>query len=168
MNRSAEARPAAPRKALLGLGVIAAVFTLTGCSPLHEAPSFASTKAKALALRDELAATLPAEDVLTTDAVENSIECDGSDTAQFDGTVTVTVAATLDRAAWLDEAASSYTDRPGWRVQKVVDSDGSSDATSGVSFFSDHGYYLRLDEFGDTSDQEPAIVLSASGPCSVR
>jgi hypothetical protein len=84
MNRSAEARPAARRNALLGLSVIAVVLTLTGCSPLREAPSFASTKAEALALRDELAATLPAEDVLTTDAVENSIECYGSDTAQFE------------------------------------------------------------------------------------
>lgn len=79
-------------------------------------------------MRDELATTLPAEDVLTTDAVENSIGRDGSDTAQFDGTVTVTVDAPFDRAAWLDEAAASYTDRPGWRVKKKVDVDGSSDA----------------------------------------
>jgi hypothetical protein len=82
--------------------------------------------------------------------------------------VTVTVTAAFDRAAWLDEAVASYTDRPGWRVQKVVDADGSSDATSGVSFFSDDGYYLRLDKFGDTTDEESVIILSASGPCSVR
>ncbi|KQQ52904.1 hypothetical protein [Plantibacter sp. Leaf314] len=156
------------RTALVGPSVIAVVLALAGCSPVHGAPSFASTKAEALALRDELAATLPAEDVLTTEPVENSIECDGSDTAQFDGTVTLTVDASFDRAAWLDEAAASYADRPGWRVQKKVDADGSSDATSGVSFFSDDAYYLRLDEFGDTADEEPAIVLSASGPCSVQ
>lgn len=159
-------RDVAVRQALLSFSGVILVAALAGCSAVSQAPSFESTKAEALAFRQELAQTLPSDGLSTATEKDNLITCDGGDTAQYDGTMTVTVPDDFDRAAWLDEAAATFAERSGWRVEKRVDADGSSDATSGVAFFSEGGYYMRLDEFDDGQGGGPVIILSASGPCS--
>ncbi|WP_143459110.1 hypothetical protein [Leifsonia sp. ALI-44-B] len=142
------------------------VLTAAGCGVVPQGPSFESTKADALELRSEFEEMLPAADVAAGTVKDHILPCDGSDTAQFDGVLIVSVAEDFDRTAWLDEAAAMYEDRPGWRVEKKVAADGSSDATSGVAFASEGGYYLRVDGVADTSEGGPVMVLSVSGPCS--
>jgi hypothetical protein len=132
----------------------------------QQLPSYESTKSQALDLRAELEATLPAGAPTVRD-VENPIRC-SDEAAQYGGTLTVGVAADFDSAAWLDEAAALFEDRSGWRVEKKVAADGSSNATSGVAYFSDDGYYLRLDAATDGLGGDPVLVLSASGPCATK
>lgn len=155
------------RRLALSLIGIVLVGSLAGCGAFQRGPSYESAKSEAISLREELEATLPEESVSTVDHAEIDVACNG-DAVQFDGIVTVSVPADFDRAAWLDEAAAMYADRSGWKVQKKVAADGSSDATSAVSFTSEDGYYMRLGEFPDTSEWGPVVVLSASGPCTLR
>ncbi|ROR80088.1 hypothetical protein SAMN06295974_1984 [Plantibacter flavus] len=154
------------RRALSTFLAICIVGTLAGCGAFQRGPSYESAKEAALSLREEFEATLP-DGASTVSEDEVDIACNGG-AVQFNGIVTVDVAEDFDRNAWLDEAAARYADRAAWKVEKKVAADDSSDATSAVAFFSENGYYVRLDEFADTAEWGPVIVLSASGPCVRR
>lgn len=156
------------RRALAGVVGVAVVLSLTGCGILQGTPSFESTKAEALELRSEFEQTLPAGYLSTATEDDTLIHCNSEDVVQFAGTLSVSVEGVFDRTAWLDDAAAMYADRDGWRVEKKVAADGSSDATSAVAFFSDTGYYMRLGEFATTPEGGPVVILSASGPCSAQ
>jgi len=156
------------RRAAAGVIGAAVVLGLAGCGIFHSAPSLESTKAAALELRSEMADTLPASYLSTATEDYTLIHCNREDIVQFDGVLSVSVPEDFDRTAWLDDAAAMYADRDGWRVEKKVAADGSSDATSAVAFFSDTGYYMRLGEFATTPEGGPVIILSASGPCSAQ
>ena len=156
------------RRAAAGVIGAAVVLGLAGCGIFHSAPSLESTKAAALELRSEMADTLPASYLSTATEDYTLIHCNREDIVQFDGVLSVSVPEDFDRTAWLDDAAAMYADRDGWRVEKKVTADGSSDATSAVAFFSDTGYYMRLGEFATTPEGGPVIILSASGPCSAQ
>jgi predicted small lipoprotein YifL len=156
----------AMRRAVSIFLAICIVGALAGCGAFQRGPSYESAKEAALALRQEFEATLP-DGASTVSEKEVDLACSGG-AAQYDGSITVSVAEGFDRNAWLDEAAAMYADRPAWKVEKAVAADDSSDATSGVSFISDDGYYVRLDEFADTSEWGPVLVLGTSGPCVQR
>jgi len=156
------------RRALAGVVGVAVVLSLTGCGILQGTPSFESTKAEALELRSEFEQTLPAGYLSTATEDDTLIHCNSEDVVQFAGTLSVSVEGDFDRTAWLDDAAAMYADRDGWRVEKKVAADGSSDATAAVAFFSDNGYYMRLGEFATTPEGGPVVILSASGPCSAQ
>lgn len=156
------------RRAAAGVIGVAVVLSLAGCGILQSAPSLESTKAAALELRSEMAETLPASYLSTATEDYTLIHCNREGVVQFDGVLRVSVPEDFDRTAWLDDAAAMYADRDGWRVEKMVAADNSSDATSAVAFFSDDGYYMRLDEFATTSEGGPVMILSASGPCSAQ
>ncbi|MDD9151576.1 hypothetical protein [Plantibacter flavus] len=155
------------RRTMLGLIGIVLACALAGCGSLQIRPDYDTTKSEALSLRAEFEATLPADSASTGVEDDVDIQCTGG-AAQFNGILTVSVAADFDRAAWLDDAAAMYAGRAGWKMEKKVAADGSSDATRAVAFTSDDGFYLRLGEFADAPEVGPVIVLSASGPCSVR
>lgn len=156
------------RRPAAGVIGAAVVLGLAGCGIFQSAPSLESTKAAALELRSEMADTLPASYLSTATEDYTLIHCNREDIVQFDGVLSVSVPEDFDRTAWLDDAAAMYADRDGWRVEKKVAADGSSDATSAVAFFSDTGYYMRLGEFATTPEGGPVIILSASGPCSAQ
>ena len=154
------------RRAVSTLLALCLVGALAGCGVFDRGPSYESAKEQALSLRQEFEANLP-DGASTVSQNDVELACSGG-AVQYDGSITVSVAEDFDRNAWLDEAAAMYADRAAWKVEKVVAADDSSGLTSGVSFISDDGYYVRLDEFADTSEWGPVIVLSASGPCVRR
>lgn len=154
------------RRAVSTLLALCLVGALAGCGAFDRGPSYESAKEQALSLRQEFVATLP-DGASTVSQNDVDLACSGG-AVQYDGSITVSVAEDFDRNAWLDEAAARYADRAAWKVEKKVAADDSSDATSAVSFVSENGYYVRLDEFADTSEWGPVIVLSASGPCVRR
>ena len=150
------------------LATFAVAMTVTGCGVVNNARStdvtFDEAKAAALALVSQMEKMLPSEAIITSSDNEVRVAC-GDDAAQFDGIRTVSVTAEFDRSAWLDDAAAEFEKKPGWTVQKNVAADDSSDATSAISVVSADGYYLRVDEFADTAEGGPVMVLSASSPC---
>lgn len=150
------------------LATAAVVVTMTGCGVVNDPGStglsYDGSRAAALSLRDEVQETLSSAAVLSSSDDEVRIAC-GDDAAQFGGTRTIVVAADFDRAEWLDQAAASFEQRQGWKIQKKVAADGSSEATTAVSMVSADGYYLRLGEFSTAPQGGPVVVLSASGPC---
>lgn len=154
------------RCAVSTLLALCLVGALAGCGVFDRGPSYESAKEQALSLRQEFEAMLP-DGASTVSQNDVELACSGG-AVQYDGSITVSVAEDFDRNAWLDEAAAMYADRAAWKVEKVVAADDSSDLTSGVSFISDDGYYVRLDEFADTSEWGPVLVLGASGPCVRR
>lgn len=154
------------RRAVSTLLALCLVGALAGCGVFDRGPSYESAKEQALSLRQEFEATLP-DGASTVSQNDVELACSGG-AVQYDGSITVSVAEDFDRNAWLDEAAAMYADRAAWKVEKVVAADDSSGLTSGVSFISDDGYYVRLDEFADTSEWGPVLVLGASGPCVRR
>lgn len=150
------------------LATVAVALTMTGCGVVNDPGStdlsYDGSRVEALSLRDEVQKTLSSEAVLSSSDDEVRIAC-GNDAAQFGGTRTIVVAADFDRTEWLDQAAASFEQRDGWKIQKKVAADGSSDATTAVSMVSADGYYLRLGEFSTAPQGGPVVVLSASGPC---
>jgi hypothetical protein len=150
------------------LATIAVAVTMTGCGVVNDQGSaelsYDGSRAEALSLRDAVEQTLSSDAALSSSDDEVRIAC-GDDAAQFGGTRTIVVAADFDRAGWLDQTAESFEQREGWKVQKKVAADTSSDATTAVSIVSADGYYLRLGEFSTAPQGGPVVVLSASGPC---
>jgi len=150
------------------VGALIVVAALSGCagSTPGSTPAIADAKADALAIRDAIEATMPEGASIGTSDVDNQIGCD-ADTAQYDGTRTITVAPGFDSAQWLDAVAAEYGGKSRWRAEKKVAADGSSDATSGLALFSTDGFYVRIDAIADAPSLGPVVMLSASSPCAL-
>jgi hypothetical protein len=145
------------------------VVLLAGCSLLYPGASgaltFDETKSVAAELRDSVQDSLPESDVIESSDNDTVISC-GEDAAQSDLNRTFAVDDELDRVAWLESVSKDFRARDGWRVEDKVAADGSSNALTAVSAFSDDGYYIRVGEFAARDGKPATIVVSASAPCS--
>ena len=151
------------------LATLLVVATMTGCGVVNNSQAtnltYDEAKAQALTLVGEVGDMLPASAIVSSSDDEVRVAC-GDDAAQYDGIRTVSVTSEFDQAAWLDDTAATFEQKQGWKVEKKVAADGSSDATRAVAMVSPGGYYMRLGAFADTPEGGPVMVLSASSPCA--